>query len=144
MARKSPYFASRHAKTGDNVPDELSAYQKIRQIVSRIPRGRVATYGQIARLAGLGKRARLVGYALHHTPDEHEIPWHRVINARGRISFPPGGHQYRRQRDRLAAENIIFVGDRIELDRYRWRPDVDDAPDIYFENRIGCDRAGTK
>lgn len=113
--------------------DELSAYEKIWQTVSRIPYGRVATYGQIARLAGLGKRARMVGYALHRTPDDYSIPWHRVINAQGRISFPPDSHQYRRQRERLLAEDIPLVGERVDLERYRWRPEFEDAPEIYFD-----------
>lgn len=113
--------------------DELSAYEKIWQTVSRIPYGRVATYGQIARLAGLGKRARMVGYALHRTPDNRVIPWHRVINAQGRISFPRDSDQYQRQRERLAAEDIPFVGERIDLERYRWRPGLDDAPEMYFD-----------
>lgn len=112
--------------------DEPSAYEKIWQTVSRIPRGRVATYGQIARLAGLGRRARMVGYALHRTPDCYELPWHRVINAQGRISFPPDSDQYQRQRDRLAAEDIPFVGERVDLERYRWRPELEDAPEMYF------------
>lgn len=111
---------------------ELSAYEKIWQTVSRIPYGRVATYGQIARVAGLGKRARMVGYALHRTPDHLEIPWHRVINAQGRISFPAGSAQYRRQRDRLLAEDIPLVGERVDLDRYRWRPETDEVPESYL------------
>lgn len=114
--------------------DDLSAYEKIWQTVSRIPYGRVATYGQIARLCGLGRRARLVGYALHRTPDNRKIPWHRVINAQGRISFPPGSVQYQRQRDRLIDEGIVPAGERIDLERYRWRPGIEDAPDVYFED----------
>ncbi len=112
--------------------DNLSAYERIWQTVSRIPYGRVATYGQIARLSGLGKRARMVGYALHRTPDHYDIPWHRVINAQGRISFPPGSAQHRKQRDRLIAENILPVGERFDLEQYRWRPGIEDAPEMYF------------
>lgn len=113
--------------------EDASAYEKIWQTVSRIPWGRVATYGQVARLAGLGKRARMVGYALHHTPDHWDIPWHRVTNAQGRISFPIGSEQYRRQRDKLTAEGIAFVGGRVNLDQFRWRPDFDDeVPEQYF------------
>lgn len=107
------------------------AYRNIWKTVARIPRGRVATYGQIARLAGLGKRARLVGYALHRTPDDYEIPWHRVINAQGRISFPPGSVQYLRQRERLLAEAVRILTGRIDLDRFRWRPGADDLPPAY-------------
>lgn len=112
--------------------DDPSAYEKIWQTVVRIPRGRVATYGQIARLAGLGRRARMVGYALHRTPDHYDLPWHRVINARGRISFPRDSDQYRKQRDRLVAEDVSFVGERVDLDRYRWRPGFEDVPEAYF------------
>lgn len=114
--------------------DEPSAYEKIWQTVSRIPYGRVATYGQIARLAGLGRRARMVGYALHRTPDHYDLPWHRVINAQGRISFPPDSEQYRRQRKRLAAEDVPFVRERVDLALYRWRPDLEDAPELYFRD----------
>ena len=59
------------------------SYQRIYEAVKRIPRGRVATYGQIATLAGLDGHARQVGYALHSLPDGSDIPWHRVINAKG-------------------------------------------------------------
>lgn len=114
--------------------EELSAYERIWETVSRIPTGRVATYGQIARLAGLGKRARMVGYALHSTPDHYDIPWHRVINAQGRISFPPDSEQYRRQLDKLTAEDIPLVGQRVDLEIYRWRPGLEDAPEVYFED----------
>jgi len=111
---------------------EPSAYQKIRTTVERIPEGRVATYGQIARLAGLGRRARMVGYALHSTPDHIHIPWHRVINAGGRISFPSNSALYHEQRDKLLSEGIAVVGERIDLGRYRWRPALEDFPDCYF------------
>jgi methylated-DNA-protein-cysteine methyltransferase-like protein len=114
--------------------EALSAYERIWETVARIPAGRVATYGQIARLAGLGKRARMVGYALHRTPDHYDIPWHRVINAQGRISFPPDSEQYRRQRDRLTAEDIPFTGERVDLAVYRWRPGLEDAPEMYFDD----------
>ena len=60
-----------------------SAYQRIYAEVRRIPRGRVATYGQIARLAGLANHARQVGYALHRLDDDSRVPWQRVVNQRG-------------------------------------------------------------
>jgi len=116
------------------VTDDRSAYEKIWDTVQQIPEGRVATYGQIARLAGLGKRARMVGYALHRTPDHMELPWHRVINAQGRIAFPPDSEQYRHQRDKLTAEDIPFTGERVDLERYRWRPELDDVPFWYFQD----------
>lgn len=96
-------------------------YRKIWDIISRIPHGKVATYGQIALLAGLGGHARLVGYALHATPDEIQIPWHRVINAQGRISLPRENGQYDLQKTLLEAEGIIFIQEKINLKKYRWQ-----------------------
>jgi len=79
--------------------DADSAYARIYSVVRRIPRGRVATYGQIARLAGLPGQARQVGYALHAMATERPVPWHRVINARGEISrrSHPGSDEAQRQ-----------------------------------------------
>lgn len=96
-------------------------YQRIWRTVADIPFGKVATYGQIAELAGLPRQARLVGYALHNTPDSLDIPWHRVINAGGRISFPKDSEPYRRQRDLLSEEGVAFIGGRIDLALYRWQ-----------------------
>ena len=69
--------------------ERKALYQQIYQTVQQIPYGKVATYGQIARLAGFPGYARQVGYALHATPAGIEIPWHRVINAKGEISLRP-------------------------------------------------------
>jgi methylated-DNA-protein-cysteine methyltransferase-like protein len=99
-----------------------NTYERVWRTVRRIPQGRVATYGQVALVAGYPRQARLVGYALHHTPDDVAIPWHRVINARGAISFPKGSSRYEMQLDRLLEEGVEFVHDRVDLDRYGWRP----------------------
>ena len=112
---------------------EPSSYQRIWDAIARIPRGRVANYGQIARIAGLGKRARLVGYALHSTPDELDLPWHRVINAQGKISFPSGSDSHMRQRGLLEAEGVVFLGDRVDFKIYRWNPDDDEWPEEYLK-----------
>jgi len=96
---------------------------RIYEVVRRIPVGRVATYGQVAALAGLRGHARQVGYALHDLPAGSDIPWHRVINARGEISLRSSSHAHREQRRRLEEEGIGFgCGGTIELSRYRWRP----------------------
>ncbi len=95
--------------------------EKIWHIVSRIPSGRVATYGQIAELAGLPGRARLVGYSLSNLPAGSKLPWHRVVNSRGRLSLPPGSGSYALQRRRLEAEGVCFENGRCSLHRYRWR-----------------------
>ncbi len=100
-----------------------TSYDRIYAVVRRIPRGRVATYGQVAALAGLGNHARQVGYALHALTTERAVPWHRVVNARGQISArtEPGGDLI--QRRLLEREGVNFdAADRLELGRYRWRP----------------------
>jgi methylated-DNA-protein-cysteine methyltransferase related protein len=100
-----------------------SSYQRIYAIVRRIPEGRVATYGQVAALAGLKGHARQVGYALHALPDETAVPWHRVVNASGGISFRsmPGGELV--QRGLLEREGIrLDPRGRVPLARVRWVP----------------------
>ena len=98
------------------------AYVRIWNTVERIPKGRVSTYGTIARLAGCGEHARLVGYALHALPDGSPVPWHRVINARGRISFPPGSAAAVRQKRALAAEGVKTRSGRTDFELYLWPP----------------------
>jgi methylated-DNA-protein-cysteine methyltransferase-like protein len=82
--------------------------QCIWQVVAAIPPGRVATYGQVAEKAGLSRAARRVGYALRGLPNNTRIPWHRVVNAQGRISLPEGSKPYATQRDRLEREGVVF------------------------------------
>ena len=93
-------------------------------MVRRIPRGRVATYGQVARLASLPGHARLVGYALSALDDRSRIPWHRVVNARGRISpRRDEGPEFILQRLRLEREGVVFDSRGVlRLDLFRWRP----------------------
>lgn len=96
-------------------------YQRIYGAVRRIPRGRVATYGQIAELAGIEGHARQVGYALHALHDER-VPWHRVVNSRGEISPRSAGDSHELQRHLLESEGIEFdPAGRIDLKRFRWR-----------------------
>lgn len=101
-------------------------YERIWATVKRIPRGRVATYGQIAAMAGMPRHARQAGYALAATPENVKIPWHRVINAQGRISlrlkhWDSGSDDL--QRILLEAEGVEFdTSGRVELKRFRWSP----------------------
>jgi methylated-DNA-protein-cysteine methyltransferase-like protein len=93
---------------------------RILDAVRRIPRGRVSTYGTIAQVAGLARRARLVGTVLRQTPASRDLPWQRVINSSGQISFPQGSDAYRRQRRKLEAEGVEFRGGRVDLERFGW------------------------
>lgn len=102
---------------------QFSTHARILAVVRRIPRGRVATYGQVAALAGLGGQPRLVGYALHALPSTTTVPWHRVINARGMVSLRADGGGSLTQRLLLEREGIGFdARGRVSLERFRWRP----------------------
>ena len=83
-------------------------WSKFYAAIHRIPRGRVASYGQIAEAAGLEGHARQVGYALHALPGNSGVPWHRVVNARGEISPRGGGDSHELQRLLLEAEGVQF------------------------------------
>lgn len=98
-----------------------SPHRRILAVVRRIPRGRVATYGQVAILAGFPRQPRLGGYALRHADDD--VPWHRVVNARGELSPRAQSDSVHVQRARLLAEGVRFDDrGRIDLERYGWRP----------------------
>ncbi len=97
----------------------MTTFEKIYEVVKNIPEGRVATYGQVALLAGNPRWARVVGYALHNNPQPGVIPCHRVVNREGRVSctFAFGGGEM--QRDLLEKEGIVFESDgHIDLLRY--------------------------
>jgi methylated-DNA-protein-cysteine methyltransferase-like protein len=101
----------------------VETHRRIYAVVRRVPRGRVATYGQIAALAGLPRHARLVGYALGHLPADSAVPWHRIVNAKGQISPRADalGHE-ELQAQLLKREGVRMVEGTIPLDRYQWRP----------------------
>ncbi|HEX7680194.1 MAG TPA: MGMT family protein [Thermoanaerobaculia bacterium] len=108
--------------SSDSRPPVPDSRTRIYAVVKRIPRGSVATYGQVATLAGLDGHARQVGYALHDLPQRSNVPWHRVINARGEISPRSAGDSHELQRMLLEAEGVAFSLDgRVELKRYRWK-----------------------
>ena len=97
--------------------------RKIYRIVKKIPEGTVATYGQIATLAGYPGRARQVGYALAGMPEEMDLPWHRVVNAQGKISPRAHSQFHQLQYLLLEEEGIVFSEVRIDLGRYGWKPE---------------------
>lgn len=97
-------------------------YERIYKVVRRIPRGRVATYGQVAELAGLDGHARQAGYAMHALPSGSDVPWHRVINARGEVSPRTSGDSHELQRLLLEEEGIEFdLRGRCDLKVYQWK-----------------------
>lgn len=101
---------------------------KIWQTVQAIPVGKIACYGQIADLAGLPGRARLVGKALGSVPKKgwrgQEVPWYRVVNSQGKISFPPGSENFERQKNLLQDEQVVVIGLRVKLKDFQWQPDL--------------------
>lgn len=100
----------------------MSTYTRFYDVVRRIPAGRVSTYGTVAREAGLPGRARQVGYAMAALGDDHDVPWHRVINARGEVSPRRGGSAFEQiQRAMLEVEGIVFDShERVDLNAQGW------------------------
>jgi methylated-DNA-protein-cysteine methyltransferase-like protein len=95
--------------------DSEPALQAIWDVVCAIPRGQVATYGAVARAAGLPGRARQAGRALRLAPEALHLPWHRVVGAGGRIVFPRSSRAYREQARRLRAEGVAVSDGRVAL-----------------------------
>ncbi|MGO9482714.1 MAG: MGMT family protein [Candidatus Kryptoniota bacterium] len=93
-------------------------YKGIWEMVRMIPKGHVATYGEIARLCGLEGQARLVGYALYNLKPNSGVPWHRVVNSKGTISFPEHSGAYHRQKKLLEKEGVVFKGKKIDLSEH--------------------------
>lgn len=97
--------------------------QRVWELVSAIPQGRVASYGQLASMLGHPRRARQVGFALHQTPEHLVLPWHRVINSKGQLSFSTHSEQYMLQKAMLEAEKVRFTDDgHIDFKEFGWRP----------------------
>lgn len=114
----------------------MSSYDAIYAVVRQIPCGKVATYGQIAELANLPRRARLVGYALYRVDKMGaSVPWHRVVNARGEISQSPfrnGSDDL--QRSLLEQEGIVFnAAGQMNLHHHRWCPESNSERSPHFE-----------
>ena len=100
--------------------------RRIWETIAEIPPGCVANYGQVAEIAGIPRGARQVGYALRHAPEGMDLPWHRVIQASGKSAFAPDSAPFRRQRDRLAREGVVMFGGRVDMNKYRWQPGLDE------------------
>lgn len=129
MARRPTERRERPLAPAADLDAAEAARRAILAAVARIPSGRVATYGQIAWIAGYPGRARLVGRVLGGLMAAGaEVPWHRVINAAGQLSLPAFSEGHREQRRRLRAEGIVFENDRISLRRHGWNAAGGDSP----------------
>jgi methylated-DNA-protein-cysteine methyltransferase-like protein len=101
------------ATRGRSAGETNTALEAIWHVVCAIPRGRVSTYGAVARAAGLPGRARQAGFALRTAPKELNLPWHRVVGAGGRIAFPSSSRAHREQARRLRSEGVRVTAGRV-------------------------------
>ena len=106
--------------------DRTARLERIYETIRDIPAGSVASYGQVAEIAGIPRGARQVGWALRQLPQDHDVPWHRVVTASGRIAFPRDSAAFRRQHDLLLAEDVPVVSGRVDMESSRWQPELDE------------------
>ena len=106
--------------------DRIARMHRIWETIAEIPRGNVASYGQIAEIAGIPRGARQVGYALRHLPEDYDVPWHRVLQVSGRIAFQKGSRSYKEQSKRLQTEDVTVISGKVDMKKYRWQPDLDE------------------
>ena len=105
---------------------QLQRCEKIWATIREIPQGLVASYGQIAEIAGVPRGARQVGYALRHLPPEQGVPWYRVLQVSGTIAFEKGSDKFDDQCDRLIQEGVVILKGKVDMRKYRWQPDLDE------------------
>ena len=106
--------------------DRETRCARIYETIRDIPKGNVASYGQVAEIAGIPRGARQVGWALRQLPRGHDVPWHRVITASGKLAFKPGSAAFRKQRKLLLGEDVPVIRGRVDMQNYRWQPDLDE------------------
>ena len=106
--------------------DRIARIHRIWDTIRDIPFGSVVSYGQIAEIAGIPRGARQVGSALRSLPDGQDVPWHRVTQVSGRIAFDKGSPQYEEQSRRLMMEGVAVIAGRVDMQKYRWQPDLDE------------------
>jgi len=98
--------------------------KRVWHTVKIIPPGKVASYGQIADLAGLPGRARLVGKSLGLAPKEMKLPWYRVLRSNGQLAFKKGSDSAEKQKGLLQQENVVVLNNRVKLKEFGWQPDL--------------------
>lgn len=113
-------------QNGSLPTSSVQSFQQIWHTVNCIPFGNVAAYGQIADLAGLPGRARLVSKALRQAPQQNPIPWHRVLRSNGQIAFPKGSEQANRQIGLLQEEGVVVLRHKVAMQEFQWQPTLDE------------------
>lgn len=108
-----------------NKTEEGNWHQSVWKVVSEIPSGHVLTYGEVARLSGMPRAARRVSQALRRAPRGLNLPWHRVINSQGKISFPEDSGGWIKQKNKLEEEGVVFLKGKINLEQFGYRGAVD-------------------
>jgi len=101
-------------------------FRRVWNVVEAIPAGTVASYGQVAELAGLNGGARRVGGALAKAPDRGSLPWHRILKADGKIALPVGSAGRQEQIRRLENEGVAIIDGRVDMQKFQWQPDMDE------------------
>ena len=100
---------------------QLLARQQLYQTIAAIPPGKVASYGQLAALAGQPGAARWVGWCLRHLPKDSSLPWHRIITASGKLAFSPATEGYLRQREKLEQEGVQLHNHKVSMKQFQWK-----------------------
>lgn len=104
---------------------DVNWYKSVWKVVSEIPSGHVLTYGEVARLSGMPRAARRVSQALRRAPHGLNVPWHRVINSQGKISFPEDSSGWMKQKNKLEEEGVVFLKGKVNLEQFGYRGAVD-------------------
>lgn len=106
--------------------DRETRMRRIWETIQEIPEGCVASYGQVAEIAGIPRGARQVAYALRHVPKGMQLPWHRIITASGKSAFDPNSRHFKMQCERLVAEGVTVRDGKVSMQEFRWDPDLDE------------------
>ena len=106
--------------------DRETRLRRLWDTILDVPPGRVASYGQVAEVAGIPRGARQTAYALRVAPEELALPWFRIITASGKLAFSEGSSAFRRQKSLLEAEGVRVLRGRVDMRTYRWQPDLDE------------------
>ena len=107
-------------------PGREQRLERIWSTIADIPEGTVASYGQLAEIAGIPRGARQVGYALRHSPAGLDLPWHRVVQASGKSAFDRNSTAFAEQSKRLVEEGVAILNGKVDMRKYRWQPELDE------------------